>query len=196
MRKFLLILGLLLVLPAAYAAPAASQPEWKAKVAATMPLLGHRNWILIVDSAYPLQTSPGVETIETDASQIDVVRHVLKAIGRSIQVRPLIYMDAELPFVPDEDAPGASAYRDQIGALLHDYQVEPLLHDKVIANVDEAGKLFHILVLKTNMAIPYTSVFIRLDCKYWSADAEKRMRAKMSRAGVSSVQVPSYKPNR
>jgi hypothetical protein len=32
------------------------------------------------------------------------------------------------------------------------------------------------------MAIPYTSVFIRLDCKYWSADAEKRLRAKMSTA--------------
>jgi hypothetical protein len=26
----------------------------------------------------------------------------------------------------------------------------------------------------------YTSVFIHLDCKYWSADAEKRMRAKIS----------------
>jgi hypothetical protein len=32
------------------------------------------------------------------------------------------------------------------------------------------------------MTIPYTSVFIRLDCKYWSADAEKRMRARMAAA--------------
>jgi hypothetical protein len=32
------------------------------------------------------------------------------------------------------------------------------------------------------MAVPYTSVFIRLNCKYWSDDAEKRMRAKMSAA--------------
>ena len=72
-----------------------------------MPLLGHRNWILIVDSAYPLQSSPGVETIETNASHLDVLRYVLGAINRSIHVRPLIYMDAELPFVPDDDAPGA-----------------------------------------------------------------------------------------
>ena len=41
-------------------------------------------------------------------------------------------------------------------------------------------KNFNILVLKTNMTIPYASVFIRLDCKYWSADAETRMRAKMA----------------
>jgi len=36
-----------------------------------------------------------------------------------------------------------------------------------------------VLVLKTTMTIPYSSVFIRLDCKYWSADAEKRLRARM-----------------
>ena len=182
MRKYLFVLGLLLAAPmmqiAQTSAPSAS-PGWKAKVAATMPLLGHRNWILIVDSAYPLQTSQGIETIETNADQADVVRYVLGSIGNSIHVRPVISMDAELPFVPDEDAPGASAYRAQIGKLLHGYTVESVPHDKVIANIDEAGKLFHVLVLKTTMTIPYTSVFIRLDCKYWSADAEKRLRATM-----------------
>ena len=153
--------------------------DWKAEVTEAMPLLGHRNWILIVDSAYPLQTSQGIETIETNADQADVVRYVLGSIGNSVHVRPVITMDAELPFVPDEDAPGASAYRAQIGKLLHGYTVESLPHDRVIANIDEAGKLFHVLVLKTTMTIPYTSVFIRLDCKYWSADAEKRLRATM-----------------
>jgi hypothetical protein len=29
------------------------------------------------------------------------------------------------------------------------------------------------------MTVPYSSVFIRLDCKYWSADAEERMRSRM-----------------
>ena len=157
--------------------------DWQSKVAHSMPLLGHRNWILVVDSAYPLQTSPGVETIETNANQVEVVRSVLESINGSIHVRPLIYMDAELPFVLDKDAPGASAYRTQIGNLLRSYEVESLLHDKVIANIDEAGKTFHVLILKTTMTIPYSSVFIRLDCKYWSANAEKRLRAKMSAAG-------------
>jgi len=145
-----------------------------------MPLLGHRNWILIVDSAYPLQTSPGVETVETNAHQLDVVGYVLHEILGSIHVRPLIYMDSELPFVPDQDAPGASAYRTEISGLLHQYPVESKPHEKILSTIDEAGKQFHVLVLKTDMAIPYTSVFIRLDCKYWSADAEKRMRANMA----------------
>ena len=158
-----------------------NQPSpWKAKVTAAMPLLGHRNWILIVDSAYPLQSSPGVETIETNTGMFDVLEYVLKTVNGSIHVRPDISMDAELPFVPDQDAPGASAYRAQIATALRSYTVESVLHDKIMAAISETGSQFHILVLKTNMTIPYSSVFIRLDCKYWSADAEKRMRTKMS----------------
>ena len=182
MRGTLVLLTLLLAASVTQAAEPSTSSGWKAKVDGAMPLLGHRNWILIVDSAYPLQTSPGVETVETNDGQLDVVRYVLKAISSSIHVRPQIYMDAELPFVPDQDAPGASAYRAQISDLLRGYAIESLPHEKVIANVDEAGKMFHVLVLKTNMAIPYTSVFIRLDCKYWSTEAEKRMRAKMAAA--------------
>src|SRR5271169_329682 len=100
------------------AAQPAASPSWKAKIVQTMPLLGHRNWILIVDSAYPLQTSPGVETIETHAPQLEVVRTVLSEIEKSIQVRPVVFMDAELPFISDFDAPGVSAYRTEIGELL------------------------------------------------------------------------------
>jgi hypothetical protein len=182
MRKIILSMCLLFVPPIVQGATPPASSDWKAKVVETLPLLGHRNWILVVDSAYPLQTSAGVETVETNANQLDVVRYVLGAINNSIQVRPLIYMDSELPFVPDQDAAGASTYREQIGDLLRGYPVESLPHEKVIANIDEAGKLFHVLVLKTNMTIPYTSVFIRLDCKYWSADAEKRLREKMAAA--------------
>ena len=183
MCKLAIVLSLLLVPFTLHAAnppePEGGQDNWKAKVAQTLPLFGHRNWILIVDSAYPLQSSPGIETIETGASQLDVVRYVLGAIGNSIHIRPLIYMDAELPLVPDQDAPGAAAYRKQIGELLLGLPVEALPHEKLLANIDEASKQFRVLILKTSMAIPYTSVFIRLDCKYWSADAEARMRARM-----------------
>jgi len=180
MRRFPIVLSLFLIAPLTRAAaPPANPPEWQAKLAETMPLLGHRNWILVVDSAYPLQAAPGIETVETNDSQLDVLRHVLGAIDRSIHVRPVISMDAELPFISEEDAPGVSTYRTEINDLLRAYPVESVAHDRVIANVEEASKHFNILVLKTNMTVPYTSVFIRLDCKYWGDDAEKRLRAKM-----------------
>jgi hypothetical protein len=55
-------------------------------------------------------------------------------------------------------------------------------HDKLIGTVNDAGKTFQILVLKTNMTIPYSSVFIQLKAKYWGDDAEARLRAKMGSA--------------
>jgi hypothetical protein len=177
MRKSVLLIWatLMLVAPAVVTA----QSDWKARVAQSMPLMGHRNWVLIVDSAYPLQSSPGVETLETNANQLDVLRYVLGSVNNSIHVRPLIYMDKELPFVGDDDAPGATAYREQVQKILADYSIESMLHERVINQIDETSKEFHVLVLKTTMTIPYSSVFIRLDCKYWSADAEKRMRQRM-----------------
>lgn len=161
------------------AVPLAAQSSWQSRVQEQMPLMGHRNWILIVDSAYPLQSSPGVETLETNASHLDVLRYVLGVVNNSIHVRPEIYMDAELPYVPDTDAPGASAYRDQIQRVLSSYKIQSLPHENIINMVDDTSKEFRVLVLKTTMTVPYSSVFVRLDCKYWSDDAEKRMRARM-----------------
>jgi hypothetical protein len=180
MRRSALILGLFFAVALLTSlAQTADSPAWKTRVAEAMPLLGHRNWILVVDSAYPLQTSPGIETIETNADQLEVVKYVLGAVNNSIHVRPLITMDSELHFVPDQDAPGASAYRAAIGNLLQGYKIDTLQHERILANMDLTSKQYHILVLKTTMTIPYTSVFIRLDCKYWSAEAEKRLRENM-----------------
>lgn len=184
MRKFFLALSLCLASTLALAAPPepTGQPGWRARLAEELPLLGHRNWILVVDSAYPLQTSPGVETIETNASQLDVVRAVLDAIARTPHVRPDLSMDAELANTPEADAPGVSAYRRQIADLLRDYTIVHRPHDALIDTVAQTGQQFHVLVLKTTATIPYSSVFIRLDCRYWAADAEQRLRDAMNAA--------------
>ena len=172
----------LLALAFLVSTPLFAAPDWKAKVTESLPLLGHRNWILIVDSAYPLQNSSGIETVETNAPMPEVLQTVLAGVNQSIHVRPEIYMDAELPFVSDQDAPGVSAYRAQIADLFKGYKIQSVAHEKVLSDIDEAGKSFHILVLKTTLAIPYTSVFMRLNCKYWPDDAEARMRARIKAA--------------
>jgi hypothetical protein len=175
-RLTILAFAILAALTPALAQPAPAS-NWKAIVDRDLPLLGHRNWILIVDSAYPLQSSSGVETIETNADQLEVVQYVLGALNQSIHVRPDIFMDAELRYVPESEAPGVTAYRDQITKLLDGLKVHTQPHESLITQVDQAGKLVHILVLKTRLAVPYTSVFLRLNCKYWSDDAERRLRA-------------------
>jgi L-fucose mutarotase/ribose pyranase (RbsD/FucU family) len=168
------ILALTLSLPLLFCPGFAA--DWKDTLAAELPLLGHRNWIVVVDSAYPLQTSPGIETIETGASQTEVVRAVLDALQKTKHVRPVIYTDEELKSVPEKDAPGIQAYREELTKTLGDLPVTSLLHEQIIAKLDEAGRTFHILVLKTNLTLPYTSVFFQLQCGYWSAEAEANLR--------------------
>lgn len=179
MYKKLLVVVLLLLAPALHAAPPEEPVTWQAKVAQALPLLGHRNWILIVDSAYPLQSSPGVETIDTRAPLTLVLRVVLAEIENSEHVRPDISMDAELPFVADQDAPGVEQYRANIADLLHTYPIQSLPHGQLIDTVDRDSRTFQVLVLKTNSTIPYSSVFIHLKARYWSDEAEARTRAKM-----------------
>lgn len=150
-----------------------------------LPLLGHRNWILIVDSAYPLQISPGIETIETGEGLPEVASDVLKVVDRSIHVRPDVYMDAELPFIDGSDAPEVSRYRSTIRTVLGERKVTSLPHEQLLQKISEAGSTYKILVLKTNETIPYTSVFLRLDCKYWSDEAEARLREAMKHTAHS-----------
>lgn len=164
----------------------ATQPssDWRARLKEELPLLGHRNWIAVVDSAYPLQTSGGIETINTDADQVEVVQTVLDELSKAKHVRPVIFTDAELTLVQESDAPGVAAYREALRKLLSridggKLEAQSLPHEEIISKLDEAGKTFHILVLKSRMTIPYTSVFMRLDCGYWTAEQEKRLREKM-----------------
>jgi hypothetical protein len=129
----------------------------------------------------------GVETLETNTDQLEVIRQVLRAIDSSIHVRPIVYMDAELPFVPEKDAPGVTAYREAVKAALAGQKITSLPHEQIIAKVDEVGKTFHIVVLKTTMTVPYTSVFLQLNCKYWSDEAEAQMRKAMRGAPRNSA---------
>lgn len=93
-------------------------------------------------------------------------------------------MDAELPFVDEADAPGVTAFRSRLDKVLAGHPVESMPHEKLIAELDQASKGFRVVVLKTRLTVPYTSVFLRLNCKYWSDDAEKRVRAKMAGGGT------------
>lgn len=169
-------------------APETHRPDthWRTRMNELLPLLGHRNWIAIVDSAYPLQVSPGIETIETDGNQLEVVRSVLHQVAKSAHVRPVIFTDAELQAVPENDAPGVSYYRDSLKHFLESFEgggleMKSLPHEQIISKLDEAGQKFHILVLKTRMTIPYTSVFVRLDCAYWTDEQEQRLREKLAK---------------
>jgi L-fucose mutarotase/ribose pyranase (RbsD/FucU family) len=181
--QFLLLCCLFAPVAQAYAA----LPDWRTTLKEELPLLGHRNWIVVVDSAYPLQVSPGMETLETNASEEEVLRSVLQELSLSKHVTPVVYMDAELPFIPEQSAPGVTGYRAQIHAALGSLPVHSLPHEQLIKTLGETGNTFHVLVLKTTLTIPYSSVFLRLDCKYWGDASEQELRKAMREHAVSTT---------
>jgi L-fucose mutarotase/ribose pyranase (RbsD/FucU family) len=156
------------------------ESDWRGILRQRLPLYGHRNWIVIADAAYPAQSSAGIETVATGAGQLEVVEAALGAIAASAHVRPIVYVDRELEFVAEVDAPGVSAYRGRLAELTSQLDCRELPHEEIIPMLDRAGAAFRILILKTTLAIPYTSVFVNLDCSYWSAAAESRLRASMA----------------
>jgi hypothetical protein len=51
-----------------------------------------------------------------------------------------------------------------------------MTHMEIIEKLDESAKLFNVLLFKTDLTLPYTSVFVELDCGYWDGDKEARLR--------------------
>jgi hypothetical protein len=149
---------------------------WEFMLKECLPLFGHRNWIVVADAAYPSQANPGIETIAAGVDQIDAVRTVSEAIGAYSHVRANIYTDLEIGFVSESDAPGITPYRRQLDDLFPASTRNQLPHEEIIARLDLSARLFRILIVKTTMTLPYTSVFFELDCGYWGADAEARLR--------------------
>ena len=153
--------------------------NWQKKLRQELPLLGHRNWIVVADAAYPLQTAPGIETIYVNAGQLEVVKGVLAELAKTKHVKPTIYTDAEMTFVAEKNAPGISAYRDGLEKILANQSVQVLSHEQIIGKLDEAGKTFKVLIIKTPLTKPYTSVFFQLECGYWNDDSEAKLRKAM-----------------
>ena len=162
-------------------APAAYSSDWREILKERIPLYGHRNWIVVADSAYPVQSREGIETVVSNASELDVLKEVLDDLSSSQHVRPVAYTDRELAYIDESDAPGVTAYRNELASLLPDAQSNAQLHSKLISDLDGTAQTFRILIIKTNMTIPYTSVFIQLNCKYWSDAAEQKLRALMAK---------------
>jgi D-ribose pyranose/furanose isomerase RbsD len=166
---------------------------WGQKLAQDLPALGHRNWIVVADSAFPLQVSPGIEVIVSGEDHFAVLEKVLKAVDTSKHVRPRIYLDKELNFVTEELAPGIDACRERLKETLKGRGPASVLHASLLNRLSGLGRTLRILIIKTNLALPYTSVFMELDCGYWPSQSEAKMREQMKNAASAAAQAPAAK---
>jgi len=154
-------------------------PDWKNALQQKLPFLGHRNWILIVDKAFPAQSSSGLVTINTGEPLVEVLQYVKKQLDSTPHIKPIIYKDLELQYVGDTLSPGIDVVKNKLKSVLKETETNTILHNDIFKKIDDASKLFSVLILKTEELHPYTSVFIELDCAYWNGDKEERLRQRM-----------------
>lgn len=149
---------------------------WKSEVKERLEVYGHRNWVVIADAAYPLQSNPAIETKVIHTDQLEAVKYVADLIEQAEHIDANIFIDKEMSFVPENKAKGIESYRENLNKVLKGKLVKPMLHEEIINTLDESANLFNVLILKTNMLIPYTSVFFQLECGYWDSQSEQELR--------------------
>ena len=69
------------------------ETNWRTIVDKSLPELGHRNWIVVADAAYPSQYSDGIHTIVTGEDYFTVLSYVLNQIEAVPHVKPSIKVD-------------------------------------------------------------------------------------------------------
>lgn len=153
--------------------------NWTEHLDRELPMLGHRNWIAVVDKAFPSQNAPGIEIINTNENLLPVLKQVLHKINLSTHVRPIVYRDQEFSFLAENQVAGLASFRNESQLILENQPTQTILHNAVFNKLDQASKLFKVIVFKTNEVIPYSSVFIELDCSYWDESKERELRKKM-----------------
>jgi D-ribose pyranose/furanose isomerase RbsD len=182
LRAIVCVLALI-VGPSFARGQSAGSSDWKAVFQSRLSAYGHRNWIVVADSAFPVYADSGIETIVVNEDLPSVLKYVAGAISSSRHVRATVFLDQELQFVDEHDYPGVSGLRRQITDTFAKDQVSGIPHTEVMKQIDEAGKTFRILFIKTTATIPYTSVYMRLDCGYLNDDVDRKIRAAMEGEG-------------
>ena len=123
--------------------------RWERKLKHLVPVFGHRNWIVVADSAYPAQSNPGIETCLTVEDHIVLLEKIARLINESDHVRANIYMDAELERVSGNDAPGVTDLRMAIDRVLSGQNARILPHEQIIAKLDQSARFFKIAIFKS-----------------------------------------------
>ncbi|MDO6516548.1 RbsD/FucU domain-containing protein [Zobellia uliginosa] len=155
--------------------------DWEDELQDQVKLLGHRNWIVVADEAYPLQSSPGITMLRSNADHVKTLKSVKDIIDGQGHIKPIVYLDKEIDYIDESAAPGITDYRKTLNEVLRQKNVQKVIHDDIISMLDKASKQFNIVVIKTDFTIPYTSVFFQLDCKYWDSESETHLRDKMNK---------------
>jgi D-ribose pyranose/furanose isomerase RbsD len=163
---------------------------WRAAVDTQTSQLGYRNWIVIAEASFPAHSRSGVRQVAAPVEVPEAVDYVLQALERTENVRPHIYLSRELRSVEYDFAPGIDALRMKLRESLHGHEAAELEQQSLLTLLEDANRSFDVLVIRTQTALPYTSVFLELRPGYWDADSEMRLRERIDHERVQRLVRP------
>ena len=164
--------------------------NWKAALAAQTAQLGYRNWIVVAEASFPAHSRPGVRQINANEEIPVVVDEVLRTLEQTEHVTPRIYVTREMRVVENDYAPGIDEFRKQLQGAIHAHETTELEQQSLMTLMEDTTKSFEVLVIRTNTALPYTSVFMELQPGYWNADSESRLRDQLERQRMEKLARP------
>jgi len=153
-----------------------SENAWRGAVDRQVSQLGYRNWIIIAEASFPAHNQPGVRQVNAPVEVPEALDYVLHTLEQTENVRPLVYLPRELRSVENDFAPGIDTMRTRIRGALHGHEATELEQQSLLTLMEDANRSFDVLVIRTQTALPYTSVFMELRPGYWDADSESRLR--------------------
>lgn len=164
--------------------------SWKGAVDHQAGQLGYRNWIVVAEASFPAHSRPGIRQVNAPVEIPEAVDYVLQALEQTENVRPRVYLTREMRSVENDFAPGIDQMRERIKESLHGHEATELDQQSLLTLLEDANRSFDVLVIRTQSALPYTSVFLELQPGYWDATSEARLRERIEQERMQRLVRP------
>ena len=168
-----------------------SRNSWQAAVDRQAAQLGYRNWIVIAEASYPAQHRAGLRQVVADVEIPEALDYVLRALERTENLRPRVYLTRELRSIENDFAPGIDDMRKRINGALHGHEAAELEQQSLMTLLEDTARSFDVLVIRTRSAMPYASVFLELQPGYWDEASESRLRDRIQHERLQKVLRPA-----
>lgn len=152
---------------------------WRSDIETHASQLGYGNWIVVTEASFPAYKRLGTRRISVDRTIPDILDQILRSLEKTEYVRPKIYLPTELGVIENDFSPGIESYRNALDEALHGYEVTRAEQESLRILVADAQRSLDVLVIRSNTALPYSSIFIELEPGYWDGASESRLRGRM-----------------
>lgn len=166
------------------------QQPWQLAVNNQAAQLGYRNWIVIAEASFPAHSRPGVRQVNAAVEVPEALDYVLNVLEQTENVRPQLYLTREVRSVENDFAPGIDELRKKLKTALHGHETSELDQQSLLTLLEDANRSFDVLVIRTQTALPYSSVFLELKPGYWDAESETRLRDRIEHERMQKLVRP------